>query len=130
LIPSTFLISLVAMLGSLYYSEIVGLIPCKLCWYQRILMYPLPLIIAIGAVKNDPYLRYYIRIFSIIGIFIAGYHYLMQLSVVKSTSCGFNVPSCDQIHVEYFNFLTIPLMSLIAFVLLFVCSFIKDKVKS
>ncbi|KAA8786658.1 disulfide bond formation protein DsbB [Paenibacillus sp. 4624] len=130
MIPVSFLVSLVAMLGSLYFSEIAGLIPCKLCWYQRILMYPLPLIIVIGAIKNDPYLKYYTRCFSAIGIIIAGYHYLIQLSVVKSTSCGFGTVSCDQVHVEYFNFLTIPLMSLIAFILIFISSFIKDKVKS
>ena len=60
--------ALVALLGSLYYSEIAGFVPCTLCWYQRILMYPLTLISLVGIIKQDEYLPNYVLPFSVIGI--------------------------------------------------------------
>jgi disulfide bond formation protein DsbB len=68
--------ALTAMLGSLYYSEIVGFVPCTLCWYQRILMYPLVLITLVGIVKQDRSLPDYVLPLSVIGMGFSTYHYL------------------------------------------------------
>ena len=58
----------IAMCGSLYFSEVAGYVPCLLCWYQRILMYPLALFIAIGLLRRDWQLPYYVLPFSVFGL--------------------------------------------------------------
>jgi disulfide bond formation protein DsbB len=68
----------VATLGSLYFSEVAGYVPCVLCWYQRILMYPLALVLAIGLLRRDPHLPVYVLPFSLTGLGIATYHYLLE----------------------------------------------------
>ena len=60
-----FIIALAATLGSLYYSEIAGFIPCRLCWYQRILMYPLVAVTFVGALRRDDFLPSYVLPLSI-----------------------------------------------------------------
>jgi len=106
------------MLGSLYYSEIAGLVPCTLCWYQRILMYPLTLIILVGIIKQDEYLPNYVLPFSVIGTGVSTYHYLIQIGVFTHPSvCSVGIP-CNVRYVTYFDFVTIPFMALIAFVLI------------
>jgi len=110
--------ALAAMLGSLYYSEIAGFIPCTLCWYQRILMYPLALIILVGIIKRDEYLPDYVLPFSILGILVSGYHYLIQLGVFsRPAACEAGVP-CDMRWVNYLGFISIPFMALTAFIMI------------
>ena len=110
--------ALAATLGSLYYSEIVGFVPCTLCWYQRILMYPLVLIILVGIIKRDEYLPDYVLPFSILGILVAGYHYLIQLGVFSHpTTCEAGIP-CDMRWGNYLGFISIPFMALTAFILI------------
>ena len=67
-----------ATLGSLYLSEVSNLIPCTLCWYQRIAMYPLALILAIAAFRREGMIRIYANVIAAIGAVIAGYHYIIQ----------------------------------------------------
>jgi disulfide bond formation protein DsbB len=108
---------LVAMVGSLYYSEIAGFVPCQLCWYQRILAYPLTLILLVGILKHDLTVADYVLPFSVIGIGLSSYHYLLQIGVFEhSPACRVGLP-CDFRYVNYFGFVTIPLMALTAFVL-------------
>ena len=110
--------ALTAMLGSLYYSEIAGFIPCTLCWYQRILMYPLPLIIVVGILKQDEYLPYYVLPFSVIGIGVSSYHYLVQRGVfTHPAACAVGIP-CNLSYVNYFGFVTIPFMALVTFTMI------------
>ena len=110
--------ALAAMLGSLYYSEIAGYIPCTLCWYQRILMYPLVLIILVGIIKRDDYLPDYVLPLSILGILVSGYHYLIQLGVFSHpAACEAGIP-CDMRWVNYLGFISIPLMALTAFIMI------------
>lgn len=84
----------VAMLGSLYFSEIAGYIPCTLCWYQRILMYPLAGIIAIGLLRRDEGLPAYVLPFSVFGIGLSTYHYLLQKTdfINETVACQVGVP--------------------------------------
>jgi disulfide bond formation protein DsbB len=113
-----FIVALVATLGSLYYSEIAGFLPCRLCWYQRILMYPLTIITLIGAWKRDEYLPDYVLPLSLLGILVSGYHYLMEKGVVAaSTTCSADVP-CNISYVNYLGFITIALMAFTAFSLI------------
>jgi len=110
--------ALTATLGSLYYSEIVGFVPCTLCWYQRILMYPLVLITLVGIVKQDRNLPDYVLPLSVIGMGFSTYHYLIQLGVLPhSAVCSVGIP-CDLRYVNYLGFVTIPLMALTAFVII------------
>lgn len=113
-----FAVALTAMLGSLYYSEIAGFVPCTLCWYQRILMYPLSLIILVGIVKQDEYLPNYVLPFSVIGIGVSTYHYLIQQGILAHpATCSIGIP-CNLSYVNYFGFITIPFLALIAFTLI------------
>ena len=112
------IVALAAMLGSLYYSEVAGFIPCTLCWYQRILMYPLALIILVGIFTRDELLPNYVLPLSIIGIGFSSYHYLIQQGIfAHPTTCAAGIP-CNLRYVNYAGFITIPLMALTAFVLI------------
>ena len=113
-----FFVALGAMLGSLYYSEIAGFVPCTLCWYQRILMYPLALIILVGIIEQDEFLPHYVLPMSIIGIGVSSYHYLLQLGTFGlANGCTIGIP-CNLRYVNYFGFITIPFMALTAFILI------------
>ena len=106
------------MLGSLYYSEIAGFVPCTLCWYQRILMYPITLIALVGILSRDDALPKYVLPLSVAGMGLSTYHYLIQLGVIShSAVCAVGVP-CGLRYVNYAGFVTIPLMALTAFVLI------------
>lgn len=111
--------SLLAMLGSLYFSEIRKFPPCILCWYQRIFMYPLTLIIAIGILRKDKNLPYYVLPLSIIGTVIAFYHNLLYFNIIPESlaPCVAGV-SCTTKFIEFFGFITIPFLSLCAFLLI------------
>ena len=115
-----FLQAWVATLGSLYYSEIKHLPPCTLCWYQRILMYPLIIILGVAILRKDKNVVYYVLPFSILGAVIALYQYLLQMTPLKEPSvisCD-ALGSCSEIQIIYFGFITIPFLSLAAFVLI------------
>jgi disulfide bond formation protein DsbB len=113
-----FIIATVATLGSLYYSEIAGYLPCRLCWYQRILMYPLVVVTLVGALKRDEYLPTYVLPLSLIGMLVSGYHSLMEKGVFPpSATCAADVP-CNITYVNYLGFITIAVMAFTAFTLI------------
>ncbi|MBP1993726.1 disulfide oxidoreductase [Paenibacillus eucommiae] len=113
------LIAVVATLGSLYFSEIRDFIPCELCWYQRILMYPLSVLLGIAAFYQDTAIKKYILPLSIIGALIAAFHYMEQkipgFAAIKPCTQG--VP-CTTQHINWLGFITIPFLALTAFVLI------------
>ncbi|MEO8510059.1 MAG: disulfide oxidoreductase [Chloroflexota bacterium] len=111
-----FLVALVATLGSLYLSESVGFVPCTLCWYQRIAMYPLVPLLGIAAVRRDAGIRRYAVPLAAVGGLISAYHVALQrLPGLPSGSCSLDVP-CSAIYVERFGFVTIPVMALVGFI--------------
>lgn len=120
--------ALVATLGSLYFSEIRHFTPCLLCWYQRILMYPLVIIIAVGILRKDKFLYQYVLPLSIIGVFVAFYQVLLQESILpeRVAPCSLGV-SCLTKYVMFFGFITIPVMSLAAFLVITICMYIFKK---
>jgi disulfide bond formation protein DsbB len=121
------LVAATAMSGSLYFSEIGGLVPCALCWYQRIAMYPLAVILLIAAIRHDWGIRPYATALAGIGAVIAGYHALLQrLPGLPSGSCSVTVP-CSNIDLERFGFITIPVMALVGFVTIIVLLWIVNE---
>ncbi len=106
----------------MYFSEIAHLPPCVLCWYQRILMYPLVLIIAVGILRKDKGLPFYVLPLSILGMGVALYQYLLQRGILPNSiaPCTLGV-SCTTKYVEYFGFVTIPFLSLMAFGVITAC---------
>ena len=111
-------VALVATVGSLYFSLGMGLIPCDLCWYQRILMYPLVPFLAVGILRGDS-LRAYVLPLSIGGFFIAAYHNYIQMTPASGGVCTSGVP-CEIPSALFFTDIytrgvTIPQMSLVAF---------------
>ncbi|MGI9667547.1 MAG: disulfide bond formation protein B [Acidimicrobiia bacterium] len=114
-------VAIVATLGSLYLSESVGLVPCKLCWYQRIAMYPLAVILPIAAFRKDHKARLYAVVLSGVGAVVAIYHRVLQAYPSLDTgSCSAAGPSCSSPLIKMFGFVTIPYMALSAFALILV----------
>jgi disulfide bond formation protein DsbB len=109
------LVAVVATLGSLYFSEIANYFPCELCWYQRILMYPLVVVLGVAVYQNRAGVWKTALPLSTLGLGIAAYHSQLQLSDSGGLTC--TVGGCGSVQWEY-AFLTIPRLSLIAFVLL------------
>lgn len=109
------LVALVSTTGSLYLSEVAGFEPCALCWYQRIAMYPLVVILGIAAARGDVAVRRYAAPVAVIGAAISVWHIgVERLPGLPSGSCSLSAP-CDLIWVERFGFVTIPVMALAGF---------------
>ena len=112
-------IALLATLGSLYFSEILKFTPCVLCWYQRICIYPLVVILFVGIIRKDRNMAYYVLPLSIIGTLISLYQNLLYYKVIPEAlaPCITGV-SCTTQYINYFGFISIPLLSLIALVII------------
>lgn len=112
--------ALVATLGSLFYSEVMGYDPCELCWYQRILMYPLIIVYGAAILKKNVQIALPGLILSGIGMFVSLYHYSLQKFPMFQDAGGFcgDVP-CNLQYVNYFGFVTIPLLAGVAFIVIF-----------
>ncbi|QAY65699.1 disulfide oxidoreductase [Paenibacillus protaetiae] len=116
------IVSLAATGGSLYFSEIANYIPCNLCWFQRIFMYPQVILLGIAAYRGDRGIIRYSLPLSIIGGIISVYHNLEIWfpKLAEVAPCRAGVP-CTFNYVNWFGFITIPLMALTAFVLITLC---------
>ncbi|MCE7989212.1 MAG: disulfide bond formation protein B [Caldilinea sp. CFX5] len=115
----------IAMLGSLYFSEVAHYIPCTLCWYQRILMYPLTLVLAIGLLRRDENTPLLTLPFSVLGIGVSTYHVLLEKTdwFSGAATCQAGVP-CTVLWINWFGFITIPFLALIAFLIITVMAVI------
>lgn len=112
-------ISLLATLGSLYFSEILKFTPCVLCWYQRICIYPLVIVLLVGIVRKDKEFAYYVIPLGVIGMIISFYQNLLYYGVIsEELSPCINGVSCVTKFVEYFGFISIPLLSFVAFTII------------
>jgi disulfide bond formation protein DsbB len=108
----------IALCGSLFFSEVLRWQPCLLCWYQRILMYPLAILLAIGIVRRDRGLHIYVLPFSIVGIGVALYHYLLiKTDWLPPPACAVGVP-CTVDYLNWFGFINIPFLALTAFLII------------
>jgi disulfide bond formation protein DsbB len=109
-------VSSVCMAGSLYFSEVAQFTPCKLCWYQRIAMYPIAILLVFAAFRRDAGVRFSMQLLAAIGAFISCYHILIERNPqLESSSCDPNNP-CSLKWVEKFGYITIPVMALTGFI--------------
>ncbi|HWO98207.1 MAG TPA: disulfide oxidoreductase [Bacillus sp. (in: firmicutes)] len=118
----SWIVSFTAAMGSLFFSEILQYIPCELCWFQRIFMYPLVIILGISYAKKDYYVYKYVLPLSVIGSMISLYHYSIQkISFLgdRSISCG--VVPCTGEYINWLGFITIPFLAFTAFILILIC---------
>ena len=111
-----FSMALIATMGSLYLSEIKHLPPCVLCWYQRICMYPLVVILGVGILRRERAIYHYVLPLAAVGWLIALYHSLIQWKVISDalSPCVQGI-SCTTVQINLLGFITIPFMSLVAF---------------
>jgi disulfide bond formation protein DsbB len=117
------LASVASFAGSLYFSNVVGFAPCDLCWWQRVFMYPIAVVLFVGLWRKDRCVPYYTIPLAFIGGLIALYHNLiyegMMPEVIKTCTTGV---SCTTKYVEIFGFISIPMLSLLSFVVIIVAS--------
>uniref|UniRef100_UPI0040473E69 disulfide oxidoreductase n=1 Tax=Aliarcobacter sp. TaxID=2321116 RepID=UPI0040473E69 len=111
-----FLVSLVATFGSLFFSEIMHFIPCSLCWYQRIFMYPLVFLLLINLLFPDDKLFKYAFPLAFIGWSISVYHNLLMFGIIPEnlSPCVQGVP-CSTAYINWLGFISIPLLSFLAY---------------
>ncbi len=123
-----FALALAASLASLGLSEILGLPPCVLCWYQRICMYPLVVIIGVGILRRSRDLVAMAAPLVVIGWGIALYHSLLQWNILPEAAapCRAGV-SCTTVHINLLGFMTIPFGSLVAFTAIGVVLYLYQK---
>jgi disulfide bond formation protein DsbB len=116
-----FLVSSIATAGSLFFSEIAHFVPCELCWYQRICMYPLTIITLLAALANDRRMARYLLPLPLVGAGVSVYHLLVENGVVgQSNACLISAPGgCATKWIEEFGYVTIPVLALTGFALCF-----------
>jgi disulfide bond formation protein DsbB len=111
--------AIIATLGSLFFSEVMHFIPCNLCWYQRILMYPLAVSLGIAFYRNDQEVYKYVLPFSVAGMIVSGYHYGLQKIpfLQKFEVCTSGIP-CSGQYINWLGFITIPFLAFVAFTII------------
>ncbi len=121
-----FIVATTATLGSLYFSEVAGYVPCRLCWFQRIAMYPLSVILLVGAIRRDAGVKWYAAPIAVIGAVIAGYHTLIEWRPELDTgACDLSGPSCTAVWFREFGFITLATMALVGFIAILALLFIR-----
>lgn len=113
---AAWLMAIVATVGSLYFSEVRMFVPCALCWWQRIFMYPLVVVLGVATLRQDVTVWRTALPLSAIGLGIATYHYLLQKvpGLAPPASCASGVPCTGQ-YIDWFGFVTIPFLAGTAF---------------
>lgn len=112
-------ITVVAFVGSLFFSEVMDFVPCELCWFQRILMYPLVIIYGVAAMKRDLTIALPGLVLAVIGIGVSTYHYLIQkLPKLQETGGTCGIIPCNTEYVNILGFVTIPFLAGAAFIVI------------
>ncbi len=113
--PLTLAVGGVAMVGSLYFSEVADYVPCRLCWFQRIAMYPIALVALVALLRRED-ARWYLVPMAVIGGSISTYHYLIEWGVLAdSEACALFGPACADVWFRRFGFVTLAFMALAGF---------------
>jgi uncharacterized membrane protein (UPF0136 family) len=115
-VPLAALVAVTSMAGSLYFSEVANLVPCQLCWYQRIAMYPIAVILVAAAIRRDRSVRPYALTLAAVGVALSTYHYLIEWfpDLESDGVCSVTVP-CTFVWFRRLGFITIPFMALCGF---------------
>jgi disulfide bond formation protein DsbB len=116
-----FLVSALATGGSLFLSEVANFVPCEVCWFQRIFMYPLAITTLLAALFNDHRAARYLLPLPVLGAGFSIYHLLVENGVVEQTqACLVSAPGgCATKWIDKFGYVTIPTLALTAFALTF-----------
>jgi disulfide bond formation protein DsbB len=119
LVFAAWIVSAVATAGSLFFSEVMLYPPCILCWYQRICMYPLVIILLCGLFPVDKHVVRFSLPLAISGLGIAAYHNLLYYNILPESAapCRAGI-SCTTVQIQWLGFITIPFLSLLAFTLI------------
>ncbi|PKR77063.1 disulfide bond formation protein B [Halalkalibacillus sediminis] len=119
----SWVVAFAATLGSLYFSEIRLYEPCKLCWVQRIFMYPIAIILLIGVILKDSKAFVYSTVFAGIGFLVSTYHYgLQKLPFLQESSPSCGRVSCTAGYIDWAGFITIPFLAMTAFLIILIIS--------
>ncbi|MCQ6264904.1 disulfide oxidoreductase [Fictibacillus sp. WQ 8-8] len=124
----SWLTAIIAVIGSLYFSEVMHYVPCTFCWYQRILMYPLAVFLGVAFYHQDSRIARYVLPLSVLGIFVSGYHIALQKipALQEFEVCTSGVP-CSQDYINWLGFITIPMLAFTAFVIITVSMIILSR---
>ena len=122
------IVATVTTLGSLYYSEHAGFVPCELCWYQRIVMYPLVVVLGVAWIRRDAKVWMTALVFVVLGAPLSLYHWLVERvpAFAESSSCSVTAP-CTTPWFEKLGFVTLAWMAMSSFLLigvLMVCTIV------
>jgi disulfide bond formation protein DsbB len=122
------IVALIAVCGSLFFSEIMDYQPCKLCWFQRIFMYPLVVLLGIASYRNEKWIIPYVLPLSIIGGLFSTYHYLEEKvpGFAALMPCRVGIP-CNVDYINWLGFITIPMLAFVAFALITIILWIGKK---
>jgi disulfide bond formation protein DsbB len=121
-----FIVAAGATLGSLYFSEIADFVPCRLCWFQRIAMYPLTVVLLVGAIRKDAAVGWYAGPLAIIGAAIAGWHTLIEWRPqLDNGQCELTGPSCTYVWFREFGFISLATMALTGFLTILILLFVR-----
>ena len=117
-LPAALVVAVLATAGSLYFSEVAHFEPCRLCWYQRIAMYPLVVLLGVASWRRDNGVRPYVVPLAIIGALIAAYHYALEwLPWLDTGACSATAP-CTVVWFRELGFVSLPYLALSAFLLI------------
>ncbi len=115
-----FVVTAIATAGSLFFSVIAGYVPCELCWYQRICMYPLSILTLFAALTDEHRIARYLLPFPVIGAGVSTYHLLVENGVVEQQqACLVTAGGCATKWINEFGYMTIPTLALMGFALAF-----------
>lgn len=113
--------SVIAVTGSLFFSEVMGYTPCEICWFQRVIMYPLVIIYGTALIKKNEIIALPGLILSGIGVLTSTFHYLLQkLPALREVGGSCDIIPCNLQYVNYFGFITIPFLAGTAFLIIFI----------
>lgn len=128
LILLSFLTASIATMGSLFFSEIMQFVPCSMCWYQRIFMYPLVLIFLVNTLYPDDKVFKYAMPLVLVGLFFAIYHNLLMFGIIPESvvPCVQGVP-CSTEYINWLGFITIPFLSLCSYLIIFILLLLHKK---
>jgi disulfide bond formation protein DsbB len=117
--PLALFVAAISTAGSLYYSQVAHFVPCELCWYQRICMYPLAAILLVGVVRKDAAVRWYAAPFVVVGAPLSLYHWLVERvpAFAHTSSCSVTAP-CTSPYFEELGWVTLAFMAMSAFLLI------------
>lgn len=121
----------VAMLGSLFFSEVLNYPPCVLCWYQRIALFSTFFILTVGILIKDVKVYLYVLPLTVIGLGVSIYHNLLYYKILPEAlaPCVAGI-SCTTKYINWFGFVTIPLLSLIALTIITICMWVYRSIQN